>query len=227
MNYTMRSYGRHEGMTSVQHRFVFIVLIFVLAFTVMTVTGCGGGKGGTENLGGRENPATSSENPAGGENHVGNEKPTDAANSGGSENPVSETPAPEEGDSKIDITGLAMDLVAGVEFKDQLSSMSEQAFYALYAIEPLDVSGFAVYAGSGATAEEVAVIEAADADSADVVEEAVQGRIVAQRDGFENYVPEELTKLADPVMVRNGNYVILCVSDDNAKAREIIGEYFK
>jgi hypothetical protein len=34
-----------------------------------------------------------------------------------------------------------------------------------------------------------------------------------------------MAKLNDPVLVRSGRYVILCLSNDNATAERIIGEF--
>jgi hypothetical protein len=42
-----------------------------------------------------------------------------------------------------------------------------------------------------------------------------------------DYQPKEMEKLKNPVLVTAGNYVILCVSDDNAKAQKIIEEIIK
>ena len=42
----------------------------------------------------------------------------------------------------------------------------------------------------------------------------------AQRHCF----PKEMTKLGDPLLETRGNYVILCLSDDNDAARAIIDE---
>ncbi|MDR0570458.1 MAG: DUF4358 domain-containing protein [Clostridiales Family XIII bacterium] len=124
---------------------------------------------------------------------------------------------------------LAAELLAGVAFVDTLDAVSEEAFRAMYGIEEdgVEVENYALYAGTGATAEEVAVMEAADEDGAKALEEAARGRIEAQKDGFENYNSGELAKLDAAVLVRKGRYVALCVSDDSAEAERIIEDYFK
>ena len=76
---------------------------------------------------------------------------------------------------------------------------------------------------SGGTAEEIDCFEAKDADSAKAIADTLTARVESQKKVFENYVPEEMTKLNDPVLVTNGNYVYLCLSNDNDKAKEIIG----
>jgi hypothetical protein len=83
------------------------------------------------------------------------------------------------------------------------------------------------YASTGATAEEVSIIEARDAESAQAVMEFARARIASQKAEFENYAPEEMAKLNDPVLVRAGKYVILCLSNDNAAAERIIGDFIE
>jgi hypothetical protein len=132
--------------------------------------------------------------------------------------------APEK---ELDMDRLAEALVDGVAFDDQMEAASSDAFYALYAIDPSEaaVASFVLYASTGATAEEAAVIEARDAESAPAVMEFARGRIASQKAEFENYAPEEMAKLNDPVLVLSGKYVILCLSNDNAAAEKIIGDF--
>lgn len=58
------------------------------------------------------------------------------------------------------------DLKAGVTFKDELAPPADAAFATLYDVKDGDVTKHAVYVSSGATAEEIAVFEAKDADAA-------------------------------------------------------------
>lgn len=38
---------------------------------------------------------------------------------------------------------------------------------------------------------------------------------------------DKVPKLEDPVLVVEGNYVVLCVSNDNAKAQELLDAQWK
>jgi hypothetical protein len=129
----------------------------------------------------------------------------------------------------LDMRALAEALIDGIAFEDRMEEASNDAFYALYAVDPADasVAGFVFYASTGATAEEVTVIEARDAESAPVVLECARARVASQKVEFENYAPEEMAKLNDPVLVRAGKYVILCLSNDNAAAEKIIGDFIE
>jgi hypothetical protein len=136
-----------------------------------------------------------------------------------------------EGDAEItlDMRGLAKTLIGGVAFEDQMEEATADAFRALYALDSSDesVKDFVLYASTGATAEEVTVIEARDAASAPDVMERVRARIASQKTEFENYAPAEMAKLDDPVLVSHGKYIVLCLSNDNAAAEAIIEDFIE
>jgi hypothetical protein len=137
--------------------------------------------------------------------------------------------ASEGADEDLDMRRLAEALIDGVAFDDQMEAASDSAFYALYAIEPSDesVADFVLYTSTGATAEEVSIIEARDAERAPAVLEFARARIASQKVEFENYAPAETAKLDDPVLLRAGRYIILCLSNDNAAAERIIGDFIE
>ena len=76
---------------------------------------------------------------------------------------------------------------------------------------------------SGASAHEIDCFEAKDESSAKEIETALKQRIENQKAAFKDYVPAEMDKLNSPVLVTDGKYVILCLSNNNDKAKEIIG----
>ena len=47
-------------------------------------------------------------------------------------------------------------------------------------------------------------------------------RLKNQKTAFEDYVPAEMTKLNNAVLVKKGNMVVLCVADDYAAAKKIV-----
>lgn len=84
-----------------------------------------------------------------------------------------------------------------------------------------------MYMGSGSTAEEVAVFTAPDEETARTTEENVQSFLDDQSDSFEKYIPEETKRISNAVLEQKGKYVVLCVSGDSDKAKEIIEKAFK
>lgn len=124
----------------------------------------------------------------------------------------------------IDMPALADKLLEGVPFQDQMSEVDSEVFYMLYDLTEEDADDAVLITSTGATAEEIAVIHAASEDKIQTVLDAVNARVQAQRDGFEDYVPKELEKLEKPAVLNIGNYVVLCVCDDTEKAKTIVQE---
>ena len=119
----------------------------------------------------------------------------------------------------IDASALAKSLVSDITYDDQLEQIDED-----------DVSvkvNTIMYMGSGSTAEEVAVFTAPDEETARTTEENVQSFLDDQSDSFEKYIPEETKRISNAVLEQKGKYVVLCVSGDSDKAKEIIEKAFK
>lgn len=126
-----------------------------------------------------------------------------------------------------DVDALADGLKSAVTFQDELTEMNDTAFARLYAVDAADVVKKKIYVSTGATAEEIAVFEAKDDKAAARVKEAVLQRIEDQKEGFVDYVPGEMTKLNDPVLVTKGTYIVLCLSNENDKAKTEIERHLK
>lgn len=122
------------------------------------------------------------------------------------------------------VTAVADELKNGIEFKDTLNELGVGMYDKIYGITEDMYKEGKVYIGSGgATAEEIACFEAKDEDGAAKIKEAFETRVEKQKDAFKDYVPEELDKLGSAVIVTKGNSVYMCISNDDAKAKEIIG----
>ena len=128
---------------------------------------------------------------------------------------------------ELDVDQAAADIREAVTFRDTLSALADSRFETIYAVDTADLEDWAVYVSSGATAEEVAVLEATDAAAAQRVREGVEQRIADQKESFEDYVPEELVKLGAPVLEVKGRYVLLCICDDPSQARDAIDSLLK
>ena len=125
-------------------------------------------------------------------------------------------------DIEIDVHGLSSELLSQIAFVDELNAVGESVINRIYGIE--DYVQAEVYIGSGATAEEIAVFEFADTESAaDGLQLALE-RIEDQKADYEAYIPEEVKKLDRAVVKRYGRYVVVCVSDSEM-AEEIITQY--
>lgn len=116
---------------------------------------------------------------------------------------------------------LATDLLTEVEFEDKLTKF-EGNIAKLYDLP--EVEDYVVYVGSGATAEEIAIITLKDEKDESEVKAALEKRVEEQRQSFANYVPEEVARLENSIIKSNSKYVVLCVSNDDV-AEDIINQY--
>ena len=132
----------------------------------------------------------------------------------------------EQNDAPVekDVEAVADKLFSEIKYVDALNELDHSMVEKLLKVKEDLYTKAKIYIGSGgATAEEIACFEAKDESAADEIYAALEQRIEAQKQNFENYQPGEMDKLNDPVLVKQGKYVFMCLSDDNAKAKEIIG----
>lgn len=133
-----------------------------------------------------------------------------------------------EAQVEIDVQKAADDILSNGSFKDKLAVVDKTiALTRLYSLDETQVKSSAFYTNSNATAEEIAVIETNSQDYVDTVKSAFETRIASQKAACKDYLPDEMPKLESAVIYSNGNYVILCVSEDNAAAKELIKDLFK
>lgn len=119
---------------------------------------------------------------------------------------------------------LGQKLLEGLEWKDIMEPVGQEALYKIYDVDKEDVESAAAWQSTGATAEEIALWKCRDDKAADRVYAAMEERVADQKESFTDYNPEELDKLENPVLVKRGRYVFLCLSNENAKAKELMGE---
>ncbi len=134
-----------------------------------------------------------------------------------------------EGETEdIDVQAVADGIRQGGDFKDNLAAVDTTlALTRLYDLDAGQVAASAFYTNSNATAEEIAVIKTASADYVDTVKAAYENRIANQKEACKDYLPDEVTKLDAAVIYTNENYVVLCVSNDSAKAEQVIADLFQ
>ena len=127
----------------------------------------------------------------------------------------------------LDVDKTAGRLSTEIVFQDQLTHQDKDASLKLYDLTAEDVEAVSLYVGTGATAEEVSVWQGKNETAAKAIEQAVNTRIENQKESYVDYQPQEMPKLENPVVVVKGNYVALCISGNNEKAKEIINGSFQ
>ena len=127
-------------------------------------------------------------------------------------------------DVKIDINKLAEGMTQNIKFKDELNETDVDTIKMLYNID--NAISQKVYISSGATAEEIAIFEFENKNDLNNALGNANKRIEEQKESFKNYVPEELKKLDNAIITKKGNYLIICITDDE-NAQTIIENYTK
>ena len=115
-----------------------------------------------------------------------------------------------------------------VEFSDFMGVIDADTVYELYGIDGSKVKDSCTYFSTGATAEEISVmtVDPADADSMlSEINRAFNSRVENQIESFTDYVPAELDKLKDPLIMEIGNSVVMVVCDDPDQAKTAILDY--
>ena len=125
----------------------------------------------------------------------------------------------------IDASALAEDLKNNGVYAEELSPVSAKITEKRYAFDEGEVSETVAFAGTRAVVDEIAVFKAEG--DIDAVVKKVAEHIDAQTQTYQSYRPDELPKLRDSIVTTAGDYVIVCISSDSAKAAEIIDSYMR
>ena len=117
-------------------------------------------------------------------------------------------------------------LVDSLSFEYPLNELSDAAANKLYKLDGEILEEQSVYVGTGgALADEVSVWRVKDEKDAETVKEAAETRVETQKASFKDYVPAEMPKLENAVITVSGDTIILCVSSDSDKAKEVIASF--
>lgn len=129
---------------------------------------------------------------------------------------------------EVDVKTVAAQILDGCDFKDNLAEIDKTiALTRLYGLDETQIESCSFYTNSNATAEEIAVIKTNSPEYVETVETAFKTRVENQKAACKDYLPDEMPKLDSAVIYINGNYVVLCVSNDNTAAEKLIGDLFK
>lgn len=123
-----------------------------------------------------------------------------------------------------DLGALAEQLLESQLFEETLNPVEEEMAEKLYSIT--GASSALLYVGSGASADELALFEFEDEETAQDAAELARARVADQRESFAGYIPEEVPKLDAAVVKSFGRCLVVCVSAGDG-AEEIISDFFE
>lgn len=130
-----------------------------------------------------------------------------------------------EKDYNIDKAALAKALVDGGCFQDSMMEVPSQILKYSYEVSE-DVSAV-LYRGTNATAEELTVLEAPDAEGAKAVLDSASAYLDTLAATYDKYNAAEAARIRNAIIIRRGRFVIACVCNDKAAAEKIIDQYCK
>ncbi len=127
-------------------------------------------------------------------------------------------------DVEIDPSALADALLQTVT-SDTLSQTASSLIPSIYSIDENDITSAIVYASTGATACEIAVIECKESGDTSDIADKLQTHVDSQEELYSTYNQSEAARLKTAIIKTAGNYAVLCVSDDTDEAETILKEY--
>lgn len=125
-------------------------------------------------------------------------------------------------DVTIDPAKLADSLNTSVITNDKLTQTSSDMLGTIYFFEDGQVVNSKAYMSSGATADEICIAEAKDADAANAVVKLFKTRVENQKNLYKSYNADEVTKLDSAIIDSEGKYAVLVVCDDYEKAKTLL-----
>ena len=117
---------------------------------------------------------------------------------------------------QINIEGLAEEIAKSSAFEDQLEKVDSEMTMQDYNFSTDEVAQLVSYQGSGASSEEIVILQV-----------KVNTRLAERKEAFESYLPEEVGKIDNSILRVEGNYIILCVAKDANTVNNVINEYIK
>ncbi len=134
---------------------------------------------------------------------------------------------PKNKDVQINIQDLASRIVESASFEDQLEQADSEMVMDDYNFSSDEINDLVSYQGSGATSEELVILQVKDKSKINSVKEKINTRLSERREAFESYLPKEVGKIDNNILRVEGNYIILCIANDTNTVNKILNEYIR
>ena len=123
--------------------------------------------------------------------------------------------------TEYDPAKTAQALLDSGAFSEELDALDADLVAGVYGLAAEPASA-AVYASTGATAEEVVVLKYEKQEDADAAYKALEKRVADQKEACEGYLPLEIPKLDSSIVKESGLSVLLVVANDYAAAQKAL-----
>ena len=106
----------------------------------------------------------------------------------------------------------------------QWKNRNKESIIKKYNLNAEKIKNVDAYVGTGATAEEILIMELLDKKDISETKKIMETQIEERKLDFQDYLPKEVFKLENYILESKGNYIVLCISNDSDKAKEIINK---
>ena len=130
-------------------------------------------------------------------------------------------------DIQINIEDLASKIAENNYFEDQLEKVDSEMIMEAYNFSSDEIEKLVSYQGSGASSEEIVILQVKDKSKLNSVKDKINKRLEERKEAFENYLPKEVGKIENNILRVERNYIILCISNDNNGVNKLLNEYLK
>ena len=130
-------------------------------------------------------------------------------------------------DVKINIEELSSKIIESGAFEDTLEKVDSTMTINNYNFMESQIKEILSYQGSGATSEEIVIIQVKEKSDIKIIKEKINIRLEERKEAFASYLPKEVYKIENNVLMVKGDYVILSISNDTKKVSDVINKYIK
>ena len=130
-------------------------------------------------------------------------------------------------DVKINIEELSSKIIESGAFEDTLEKVDSTMTINNYNFMESQIKEILSYQGSGATSEEIVIIQVKEKSDIKTIKEKINIRLEERKEAFASYLPKEVYKIENNVLMVKGDYVILSISNDTKKVSDVINKYIK
>lgn len=128
---------------------------------------------------------------------------------------------------ELDASTAASQLMSAGIFTENLSEVKQSVAQKRISASEDNIAECTAYSGTRAVVDEIMIIKATSAEAAEAVEDAFLSHIEAQKEVYADYNADEMPKLEDAFTAVYGDYAVMVISNDSAKAQDIIKQNLK
>ena len=122
----------------------------------------------------------------------------------------------------VDVPKTCDTILANVVFDDEMLKAESSVIENLYSLPASGIEECVIYvSATGATANEFAIFRVKDNDAAAAVRTALVTRTETLTTNFENYVPDELSRINNKLILQKGDYVLFAITHNNNDIQDI------